>query len=278
MESNFIENASLGKNKWWHYVLSLLSAVAVFALVNVLIRLVLPNIKQLFPDNDFGKGLFTFSLVLLIFGLALFAFLFVASRLHQRPIMSFISNKRIFSWKQYFIGFMAWGSLLFIGSAIFDYQKLEEFIANFNLYQFTILFLLGFVAIGVQSFFEELVIRAYFLQGLHLQIKKVTLIVIVNALIFGVLHFGYGLESFLSSWAFGVAFAIIVILQNRIEFVSGAHNANNLLLSLVFLDLSEATSEKFTWAINWVDFSIHIIALLILVGLVYKIFRKTEWD
>jgi hypothetical protein len=98
----------------------------------------------------------------------------------------------------------------------------------------------------------------------------------VNALIFGVLHFGYGLESFLSSWAFGVAFAIIVILQNRIEFVSGAHNANNLLLSLVFLDLDEATSEKFTWAINWVDFSIHIITLLILVGLVYKFFRKTE--
>jgi membrane protease YdiL (CAAX protease family) len=278
MESNFIENASLGKNKWWHYVLSLLSAVAVIALVNVLIGLVLTNIKQLFPDNDFGKGLFTFSLVLLIFGLALFAFLIVASRLHQRPIMSFISNKRIFSWKQYFIGFMAWGSLLFFGSAIIDYQKLEEFIANFNLYQFTILFLLGFVAIGVQSFFEELVIRAYFLQGLHLQIKKVTLIVIVNALIFGVLHFGYGLESFLSSWAFGVAYAIIVILQNRIEFVSGAHNANNLLLSLVFLDLSEATSEKFTWAINWVDFSIHVIALLILVGLVYKFFRKTEWD
>jgi hypothetical protein len=114
--------------------LSLLSAVAVIALVNVLIGLVLPNIKQLFPDNDFGKGLFTFSLVLLIFGLALFAFLFVASRLHQRPIMSVISNRRIFSWKQYFIGFMAWGSLLFIGSAIFDYQKLERFIANFNLY------------------------------------------------------------------------------------------------------------------------------------------------
>jgi membrane protease YdiL (CAAX protease family) len=274
MESNFIENASLGKNKWWHYVLSLVSAVAVIALVNVLIRSVLPNIKQLFPDNDFGKGLFTYSLVLVIFGLALFAFLFVASKLHQRPKMSFISNRSIFSWKQYFIGFMVWGSLLFIGSAIFDYPKLEEFITNFKLYQFTALFLLGFVAIGVQSFFEELVIRGYFLQGLHLQIKKVTLLAIVNALIFGVLHFGYGIESFLSSWAFGVAFAIIVILQNRIEFVSGAHNANNLLLSLVFLDLSEALNETFSWKINWVDFSIHIIALLILVGLVYKFFRK----
>lgn len=274
MKGSFIENASLGKNKWWHYVLSLVSVVVVIALVNILIRLVLPNIKQLFPDNDFGKGLFTFSLVLLIFGLALFAFIFVASRLHQRPKISFISTRSIFSWKQYFIGFMTWGSLLFIGSAIFDYPKLVEFIANFKLFQFTILFLLGFVAIGVQSFFEELVLRGYLLQGMHLLIKKVVTIVILNSLIFGLLHFGYGIESFLSSCAFGVAFAIIVILQNRIEFVSGAHNANNLILSLIFLDLSEAANETFSWKINWLDFSIHIIALLILVGLVYKFFKK----
>ena len=276
MTSNFVENASLGQNKWWHYVLSLLSVVGVIAIVNILIRLVLPNIKQLFPVNDYGKGLFTFCLVLVIFGVALFAFLLVASKLHQRPKMSFISDNSNFNWKQYFIGFVAWGSLLFIGSVIFDYQKLEDFIANFNLNQFAVLLLLGFVAIGVQTFFEELVIRGYLLQGLHLHVKRVALLVIVNALIFGVLHFGYGLESFLSSWAFGIAFAFIVVLQNRIEFVSGAHNANNLILSLVFVDLSEALNETFSWKINWVDYSFHIIALLILVGLVYKFFRRTE--
>jgi len=109
---------------------------------------------------------------------------------------------------------------------------------------------------------------------MHLLIKKVVTLVILNSLIFGVLHFGYGIESFLSSWAFGVAFAIIVILQNRIEFVSGAHNATNLILSLIFVDLSEATNEAFSWEINWGYFSFHIIALLILVGLVYKFFRK----
>lgn len=274
MKSNFIKNASLGKNKWWHYALSIFSVAIVIALMNILIRIGLPNIKQLFPDNDFGKGLFTYSLVLVIFGLALLAFLFVASKLHQRPKMSFISNKGAFSWRQYFIGFLAWGSLLFIGSTIFDYQKLEDFVTNFNLYQFASLLLLGFVAIGVQSFFEELMLRGYLFQGMHLLIKKVVTLVILNSLIFGVLHFGYGIESFLSSWAFGVAFAIIVILQNRIEFVSGAHNANNLILSLIFLDLSEATNEAFSWEINWGYFSVHIIALLILVGLVYKFFRK----
>ncbi len=274
MQDSFIENASLGKNKWWYYISSIFSLAVIIALVNILIRIVLPNIKQLFPDNDFGKGLFTHSLVLVVFGFALLAFLFVASKLHQRSKMSFISNKGFFSWRHYFTGFLAWGSLLFIGSTIFDYQKLEDFVTNFNLYQFASLLLLGFVAIGVQSFFEELVLRGYLLQGMHLLIKKVVTLVILNSLIFGVLHFGYGIESFLSSWTFGVAFAIIVILQNRIEFVSGAHNANNLILSLIFVDLSEATNEAFSWEINLGYFSFHIIALLILVGLVYKFFRK----
>lgn len=274
MESNFIENATLGRNKWWQYVLSILSAVVVIIVVNIAIRQVLPSIKSFFPDNDFGKDLFTFSLVFVIFGLALFAFMFSASKLHQRTKMSFITNTNNFSWKLYFSGFLTWGSFIFMGSLISDYQKFEVFIANFNINHFAVLLLIGFLAIGVQSFFEELVIRGYFLQGLHLRVKKVTLLILVNALIFGVLHFGYGLESFLSSWAFGIAFAVIVILQNRIEFASGAHNANNLLLSLVFLDLSEVTNEAFSWTINWVDFTLHIIALLLLVGLSYKFFRK----
>jgi membrane protease YdiL (CAAX protease family) len=96
----------------------------------------------------------------------------------------------------------------------------------------------------------------------------------VNGLLFGLLHIGYGLESFLSSWIFGVAFALIVIFQKRIEFVAGAHNANNLLLSLVFLDLSEAMNENFSWKINWIDFTIQIVALILLVGIVHTFSKK----
>ncbi len=274
MESNFIENATLGRNKWWQYFLSILSIVVVIAIVNIAIRDFLPSIKSFFPDNDFGKNLFTFILVFLIFGLALFTFLFSSSKLHQRSKMSFISNTNNFSWKLYFIGFLAWGSLLFIGLLISDYQKFEVFIANFNIKHFAVLLLIGFISIGVQSFFEELVTRGYFLQGLHLHIKKITVLILVNGLIFGALHFGYGLESLLSSLAFGIAYAVIVLIQNRIEFVSGAHNANNLLLALVFVDLSEATNAAFSWTINWLDFTLNIVALLLLVGLVYKFFKK----
>lgn len=276
MKNNFINNALLGKNTWWRYVLSLFVPVLVIILLNIVIGQILPSLKSAFPDDDFGKELGTFSIVFLVFGMALLAFTVAASKLHKRPIVSFINIDANFSWKYYFLGFILWGGLLFIGALISDFGTFKTFLQNFDSTQFLILLLVGFIAIGVQSFFEEIVIRGYFLQGLHLRIKNIAVLVGINALIFGVLHFGYGLESFLSSWLFGVAFAIIVILQNRIEFVSGAHNANNLLLALIFVDLSEATNEAFNWSINWAEFSLHFIALLLLVGLVYKFFRKLQ--
>ena len=112
------------------------------------------------------------------------------------------------------------------------------------------------------------------MQWKHLKIKNITALVLVNALIFGVLHFGYGIGSFIHSFTFGIAFAIIVVKQNRIEFASGAHNANNLILSLVFLDIADATSAEFSLSIDWLEMGIHLFTISLLVGIVYKFFRS----
>jgi hypothetical protein len=66
--------------------------------------------------------------------------------------------------------------------------------------------------------------------------------------------------SFLSSFVFAIAFAVMIIPQNRIEFVSGAYNAHNLLLVIVFINLSETVNAKFDWNINWTEFGLEIEA------------------
>lgn len=274
MLNNYLNKATLGKNDWWRYVLTILMTILGVVLVNVVIRQILPTYKSLFPDNQFGKDLGTMILVLFVFGVALLMFFLAISKLHQRPIMTLISNGSRFNWSYYFAGFIVWGILLFGSGLITDYSTWETFLDNFNAAHFFILLIVGFISIGVQSFFEEIVIRGYFLQGLSLKMKNLTLLILTNALIFGVLHFGYGIASFLHSFTFGIAFVVIVIFQSRIEFVSGAHNANNLLLSLVFLDLAEATNEEFSWAINFNDLAIHLVILLLLVGIAYKFFKK----
>lgn len=276
MKSSFIKCASLGKNAWWRYVLCVLIPVIVILLLNIIVRQALPAVKPLFPDNDFGKSLFTYVLIIVIFGCSLVAFLISANRLHKRPVHSLVSTDEKFSWKLYLLGFIAWGGILFLSLLVTESAQFETFLMNFDPYHFVVLFFLGFLAIGIQSFFEEIVLRGYFLQGLHLRVKNVVWLVLINALIFAILHFGYGVESFLNSWTFGIAFAAIVILQNRIEFVSGAHNANNLLLALAFLDLSKAANKDFSWWIDWSSFGLHLVALLLLVGFVYLFLKKKK--
>jgi len=274
MKSTFASMAQTGQNHWWRYVLTILATVAAVIIANVIIQQAFPAYKALFPENQFGKDLGTFILIGVVFGLALIAFSVAAKKLHGRPVFSYISVRPRFSWGQYMLGFLIWGGLLFVGGLLLDYDLFEAFLNGFNAVHFLTLFLVGFVTIGIQSFFEELIIRGYFLQGLHVKLKRTLVLVLVNALIFALLHFGYGIGSFIHSFTFGIAFALIVLLQNRIEFASGAHNANNLILSLIFLDLADATNSTFSWAINWPDMFVHLAAIAILVGVVYKFFRK----
>lgn len=274
MENTFLKQVQKGKNQWWRYALTILATVAGIAIANIGLRQILPAFKSLFPDNQFGKDLGIFIALGTVFGTALLMFALASQKLHHRSFFSFINLNTKFNWFLYLKGFIIWGSLLFVSGLVTDFDTFQTFIDNFSVTHFLILFIVGFIFIGIQSFFEEIVIRGYFLQGIHLRIKNISILIIINTLIFGVLHFGYGIDSFIHSFTFGIAFAVVVLIQNRIEFVSGAHNANNLLLSLVFLDISEAASSKFSWSIDWLGLGIHLFIILVFVGIVYKFIKK----
>jgi membrane protease YdiL (CAAX protease family) len=275
MESNFLENATLGKNKWWQYLISILSAIVVIAVVNIAIHQLMPSIKPLFPDGEFGNILRNNIFFLIIFGFALIVFMLVFKNIHKRSILSLINNDSSFSWKLYLNGFVIWAILMLLyGLLISNFKLFDGLTKEISTTHFLIIVVTGFISIGVQSFFEEVLIRGYFLQGLHLKIKKVLLLIFINSLIFGLLHFGYGLGSFLSSWFFGIAMVTIVIFQNRIEFVSGVHNANNLVIALFFWNIESDDLERTFLSVDWYPLLFRIIILIILVGLSYKFFRK----
>lgn len=274
--NKFLAIAQTGSNKWWAYVLTIVSTIAAIAIGNIVIQKAVPALKAIAPDNAFGKDLRTFTLVTCIFGLALFTMLFAFHKFHKRPIFSLINTVNRFSWTLYLKGFFIWGGLLFVAALITDYDLFQNFLNRFNLLHFSILLLIGFVSIGIQSFFEEVIVRGYWLQGMSLKIKKTVYLVIVNGFVFGLLHFGYGIESFLSTWIFGIAFALIVVKQQRIEFAAGVHNANNLVLALFFIDLGDAVNEDFSWTIDWLEFGLGFFITSLLVLIVYKCFPVNE--
>lgn len=272
----FIEQARRGKNDWWRYVLTFLITVAGIAVINLGIQQLLPTLKALVPDNQFGKDLLMSILVAVVFTVAILGFSAGLTQLHQRPFFSCINLLSRFRWKQYFGGFLVWGALVFFGSLLTGYDAFQAFSDRLVPTHLLILFVVGFFSIGIQSFFEEIFIRGYLLQGLHLRIKNIIVLIAVNSLIFGIMHFGYGIGSLIHSFTFAVAFTVIVLLHNGIEFASGAHNANNLVLSLFFLDLSEATSAAFSWSIDWMDLVLHLVCITLLVGIAYRFSGQRE--
>jgi membrane protease YdiL (CAAX protease family) len=277
MENNFIENATLGKNKWWQYVLTFLSVIAAIAGMNVIIRILQPTIKPLFQESEFGNILRNNIYFLLIFGVTLIVFMICFKKLHKRSPVSLINNQQKFSWKLYFKGLIIWSVIMLIyGLFLSDFKLFQGLTEKVSVTYFCILVVTGLISIGIQSFFEEIMLRGYFLQGLHLRVKNLILLIFINSLFFGLLHFGYGLGSFLSSWLFGIAMVIIVIFQNRIEFVSGVHNANNLIIALFFWNIKSDEVEKTFFSVDWYPLLLRIIILTILVGLSYKYFRNLK--
>ena len=274
MENKFLNRVKQGTNKWWQYIVTLIAILISFVIAIKGISLIQPHYKILFPDNDFGKNLGLSILITVIFGVGLITFIIASKKLHKRPFLSYINLNTKFNWTSYFFGFLIWGVLLFASGLIIDYDQFQNFLNQFDLSHFIILFLVGFISIGIQSFFEEVIFRGYFLQGMSLRLKNITILIIVNSLLFALLHFGYGISSFISSFTFAVAFALITIKQQRIEFVSGAHNANNLILSLFFIDLNEALNEEFSWSLDWVDLGTHFIIIAIFIAIAFKLFKK----
>jgi membrane protease YdiL (CAAX protease family) len=190
--------------------------------------------------------------------------------------MSLVNTTGSFSWSLYFKGFILYSIIGFLVNLLTEYKLFQVFMQNFNFANFVLIFIVGFIFIGIQSFFEEILLRGYILQGLSLKIKKTIILICINGAIFALLHLGYGLGGFISSFAFGITFALITIWQNRIEFSAGVHNANNLILGVFFVDLNEELNAKFQWSINWMDLSLELISFAILLIIVYKFLRKNN--
>jgi len=280
MKVQFLNQTASGKNAWWRYLATMLVMIAGLALINIVIgKLLLPSIKSMLPEKaSFGGELMTLIFAGIVFGVALLSFLVGFRWLHQRRAGTLINTTGGFSWRYYWRGFAMWGALVFVGMLITDYEKFQHFISTFNALHFLIMLVVGMVTLGIQSFTEEILFRGYLLQGTSLLFRNAWWPVLINGFLFALVHFGYGISAFISTFAFGMVFSLIVLKQQRIEFAAGAHLVNNLLLTVVFIDLSEAVHSSFSWRIDWLELSIELTMITALYFLIASVpsFRQAK--
>ncbi|MBP2033324.1 membrane protease YdiL (CAAX protease family) [Clostridium algifaecis] len=271
MNRDFIKNSQLGNNYWRSFVLTIVSIIIAVAVVNFAWSLILPsNMSDTLMVNLINIILMVNILV------ALLAFRFAFTKFHKGSFKSMNSIKERFRIGVYAIFFVLGLVIFFLNSLMTNFTNFQNFIKNFQLNQFLILLILSIISLPIQSYFEELFFRGYLLQFFGVKFKRIAVTIIINSILFGLFHIGYGLSNFISSFLFSTVVCIITLRTSGIEAASGIHTANNLVIALFFQTLSDIKDIPFSWEINFNELFVEICTFAIILWFTFTWAKQNE--
>ncbi len=178
-------------------------------------------------------------LMLLSFAVALVGLYFVVRIQHNQKFKDIVTSRKKIDWSRFFFAFSIWGAFQVISVAISYFAEPEEYIWNFNLVPFLILFLIAIVMLPIQTSTEELVFRGYLMQGFGLLAKNKWVPLLVTSVSFGLLHSAnpevekMGNIAMIYYIGTGLFLGIMVLMDEGLELSLGFHAANNLFAALL---------------------------------------------
>jgi uncharacterized protein len=295
---NYLNASHQGKNHWWRYLISIILILFFYLIIGslalaIIIAVSNTNISGAEFSNSallnkkfasFLKipslGAYVAVNMPSLFGVIglLIAIIFI----HQRNPTSMVRADGIIKWNKIFTGFLVWLVINCLFSGISYILNPQDYIFSFTKDWFISL-PLAFVLTPIQTSFEELLIRGYFMQGMALVIHKRVMIVIVNGMIFMLPHLGnpeLARGGILAIYYFviGAFLAALAIRDNGLELPLGIHAANNLFL-LVVNPKDSALPIPSIWQLqNCPDPMISVVTSLVSCTIVYYIFFGKSKD
>ena len=246
---NFIQQAYKGKTDWWRFILTVLATLIgwqVVGMIPLMITAVLksPNsaafektLTNIAQGKDIEPNLFLFVMIL-SFAIGLFFLLASVFLIHKRPIRSVITSRKNIDWKRVFFAFGLWFSLAVAMLSLDYFANPEHFEWHFKLQPFLILVLISLLLLPLQTSFEEILFRGYFMQGIGIAFKNAWVPLFFTAIAFGLLHganpevdkLGYGI--FVYYIGTGLFFGIATLMDEGLELSLGMHAANNIVAAV----------------------------------------------
>ena len=181
----------------------------------------------------------TLFLILLPFAVVLPFIYLVVTRLHQRSFLSLITSRDRVDYKKILFSFFLWGAVSAL-MVIFDYMMSpEDYVWNFKPLTFLILLLISVVMIPLQTSMEELIFRAYLMQGFGMLLKNRWMPLLITSILFGLLHIWnpeidkLGIHLIWYYIGTGLFLGVITLMDEGLELALGFHAANNLVTALL---------------------------------------------
>ena len=193
----FIKNALKVKNNLWRYGLGVL-IIFIFTqlgsipfIVAIFQKVGLEGAAKLNPSNMMTvleNNNLTFFYLLLSFVVGFIGFLIVIKFLHNQPLKSVTTSRESTDFKRIFTAFISISTIIFLNLLFSIYLNPDEYVFQFNLNDFFILFFIAIIFIPIQTSLEEYVFRGYIMQGLGVFVKNRWFPLIFTSLSFGLLH------------------------------------------------------------------------------------------
>lgn len=238
----FLDNAYLGKNQWWKYLLNLIITWVgpVLLLLIMLIPLLIfsypfdtkINVETWIRDNPLVVLVF-----LGIYYALAFALFYACSRLIQgKKLLDMITPDSHFNWRRMLKGAGIWSLILGVSLMVDVLLSPTPVNLTFN-WSFFILLLLSLIIFPIQASFEEIFFRGYLLQGIGLLTRKPLIAIFATSVLFAIGHLGNGqtfasgLSSAFNMFILGMVLGIITLGENGLETAIGTHIANNIMVT-----------------------------------------------
>jgi uncharacterized protein len=270
MSHAYLDAVRQGKNEWWRYLISILlifgAALFVGSFVMAIVAVVWLTIQDPMLVKQSGgleaaiNALITKpSIASYVLNNIPFIFFFgailLAVRLvHQRPMLSLLSGDNTLNGRRFLTGFGVWFLLQAVLLGLAYWQAPSEVVWTFVWWKWVPLLLLVTLMTPIQIAAEELLCRAYLMQGLSLVTRNRWLLMGLPSLLFAVAHFGNPemardkVWMALQYWSLGVFLAALTLRDNRLELALGIHAAQNFFV-LLFANTADSvlpTPSMFT--------------------------------
>ncbi len=299
---DFIQQGFKGKRAWYLYGIVTVLVFTAWQFIGMLPLLVTMYIMSddtaMFSEaleKDFtvvGMDNNTyFILVIFSFFVALASLFIGVRKFHKKPAKTIITSRHDFDWMRFWYAFKVFGivSVCIVGIGIL--LAPEHYIWNFKPGPFFSLLMISICFLPLQTGFEELLFRGYYMQGFAMLFKNKWAALLLTSLIFGLMHganpevaeLGYITMVFYIGT--GLFFGIVTLMDDGTELALGLHTINNIIAAIfvttdwtvfktdaLFIDTSEPSiltemfivvfvvyplllvvfAKKFGWS-NWKD-------------------------
>ena len=297
----FLQKAATGENQWWRYLLTF-----VLVLIGIVIgqlpltyfvevkatdmglshaeKLEMANSLDLTPVG-ISQNL-SLVLALMAFVGGLLALWLCVVHLHKKPFRLVITPKRTINWRKIFFGFSLWMILAIFAELVFHAIYPQNYTFRFEPSQFFGLVAVSLLVLPLQTSFEELLFRGYFMQGISLIAPFRWIPLLITAAAFGLMHwmnpevqaFGAGL-TMIYYVGVGLFLGIITLMDDSLELAIGVHAATNIFgaIFVTFDDAALQTAALFHLGV--VDMGGMLIAFFVSAALfIIIVSKKYNWQ